>query len=196
MKLNRILILMLLISSSTGLNAAAFGTQSNLPIDISADRGDSALGDGVTILRKNVHIKQGQLEIIAELGKIHTSNSKVVRIELEGSPVTWHQELPEGGVLDAQANTINYQVAQALIVLTGNVQINHPQGEIKGHQVRYDLTRERFLTQSSGGDDRVHFRIIPAEKKPVGIKTEEQGVNKPSTSQAGAASDQKDSGNK
>lgn len=170
MKLNRIISLVILVSASSSLLAAGFGTQSNLPIDVTADSSDSALGDGVTILKKNVHIKQGQLEIIADIGKIHTSESKVVRIELEGSPVTWHQELPEGGTLDATANTINYEVVEALIVLTGNVEIKHPQGEIKGHLVRYDLSSERFLTQSSGGDDRVHFRINPIEKTPAGNK--------------------------
>lgn len=163
MKLNR-LILLTLVFSSCSLAAVGFGTQSNLPIDISADSSDSALGDGITVLKENVHIKQGQLEIIANLGKIHTADSKVVRIELEGTPVTWHQQLPEGGVLDAQANTINYEVTEALIILTGDVKIKHPQGEIKGHQVRYDLNSERFLSRSAGGDDRVHFRINPTQK--------------------------------
>jgi len=163
MKLNR-LILLTLVFSSCSVVAAGFGTQSNLPIDISADSSDSALGDGITVLKENVHIKQGQLEIIADLGKIHTTDSKVVRIELEGTPVTWHQQLPEGGVLDAQASTINYKVTEALIILTGDVKIKHPQGEIKGHKVSYDLNSERFLSRSAGGDDRVHFRINPTQK--------------------------------
>jgi len=182
MKLNNISLLLALFCISPALFAAGFGTQNNLPIDITADSSDSALGDGVTILKKNVHIKQGQLEIIAALGKIHTSDSKVVRIDLEGSPVTWHQVLPEGGVLDAQATTINYRVSEALIVLTGNVEIKHPQGEIKGHQVQYDLTSERFITKSAGGDDRVHFRINPIEKTPADGKKPEPDPAKAATS--------------
>lgn len=179
MKLNR-LILLTLVFSSCSLTAAGFGTQSNLPIDISADSSDSALGDGITILKNNVHIKQGQLEIIADLGKIHTRESKVDRIELEGTPVTWYQQLPEGGILDAQASTINYDVTKALIVLTGDVKIKHPQGEIKGHEVRYDLNSERFFTRSAGGDDRVHFRINPVQKPAADESSNKPTEEKPS----------------
>ncbi len=170
MKLNSLFFLTLLIISSTTLVAADFGAQNNLPIDISADSGDLALGDGINILKKNIHIKQGQLEIIAEMGKIHTRNSKVVRIELEGNPVTWHQVLPEGGILDAQARAMNYEVAKASILLTGDVHIVNPQGEVRGHQIRYDLTSERLVTSSSGGDDRVHFRINSSETSTTGDK--------------------------
>ncbi|MCF6262830.1 MAG: lipopolysaccharide transport periplasmic protein LptA [Xanthomonadales bacterium] len=171
MKLNR-LILLFLAFGSCNVAAAGFGTHSDLPIDITADSSDSALGDGVTILKKNVHIKQGGLEIIADLGKIHTNDSKVVRIELKGTPVSWHQQLPEGGTLDAQASTINYEVEKAEIVLLGDVKIKHPQGEIKGHRVRYDLNNERFFTRSAGGDDRVHFRINPSQKDTAANSSE------------------------
>jgi len=164
MKLNRALLLLVSLIISMPITAADFGTNSDLPIDIAADSGESALGDGVTILKKNVHIKQGELEIQADLGKIFTKDSKVVRIELEGNPVTWHQVLPEKGTLDARALHITYKVVKSLIILTDDVFIKHPQGEVKGHEVRYDLNTERFITNSSGGDDRVHFRINPIEK--------------------------------
>ncbi|MCF6225502.1 MAG: lipopolysaccharide transport periplasmic protein LptA [Xanthomonadales bacterium] len=191
MKLNR-LILLILVFGSCNVSATGFGTHSDLPIDITADSSDSALGDGVTILKKNVHIKQGELEIIADLGKIHTSDSKVVRIELEGTPVTWHQQLPEGGTLDAQASSINYEVEKAEIVLLGDVKIKHPQGEIKGHRVRYDLNNERFFTRSAGGDDRVHFRINPTQKDtaPNSSKPAEDQVEKDQTEIDQAKADQ------
>ncbi len=161
------LLILTLLLTSPALFAASFGAHQNLPIDISADSGESALGDGVSILKKNVHIKQGSLEIFADIGKIYTKDSKVVRIELSGSPVTWKQTIPDQGALDASAKEIEYSLVDALIILTGDVKIKHPQGELKGHQVRYSLETERFQTNSSGPDDRVHFRINPTEKPPV-----------------------------
>ncbi len=166
MKLSNKFLTLILLFTSPAVYAAGFGTHQNLPIDISADSSESALGDGVSILKKNVHIKQGSLEIFAELGKVYTKDSKVVRIELTGKPVTWKQLIPEQGELDAQALKIDYSIADALIILTGDVEIKHPQGQLKGHQVRYSLETERFQTTSSGPDDRVHFRINPTEDKP------------------------------
>ncbi len=163
MKLSNKILALILLLTSIASYAAGFGAQQNLPIDISADSSESALGDGVSILKKNVHIKQGSLEIFAELGKVYTKDSKVVRIELTGSPVTWKQIIPEQGELDAKASKIDYSLADALVILTGDVEIKHPQGELKGYQVRYSLETERFQTTSSGPDDRVHFRINPTE---------------------------------
>ena len=178
MKLNKYILILTLLSFSSPVFAVGFGAHQELPIDISADSSESVLGDGVSILRENVHIKQGSLEIFADLGKIYTKDSKVVRLELTGSPVTWKQLVPEQGELDARADKIDYSLVDAVIILTGDVQIKHPQGELKGHQVRYSLESERFQTTSSGPNGRVYFRINPADEDTT-VETPTEGSSAP-----------------
>ena len=72
------------------------------------------------------------------------------------------QEIEEQGLVQATANVIDYQVASGLVTLTGNADVKHPQYQISGDLLIYDLNIQHF--QGSGdenGNGRIHIRLDP-----------------------------------
>ena len=64
--------------------------------------------------------------------------------------------------MQATANVIDYQVASGLVTLTGNADVKHPQYQISGELLTYDLNVQHF--QGSGdenGNGRIHILLDP-----------------------------------
>ena len=79
-----------------------------------------------------------------------------------GKPAFLEQEIEEQGLVQAEANTIDYQVASGLVTLTGNADVKHPQYQISGESLTYDLNVQHF--EGSGdenGNGRIHIRLDP-----------------------------------
>ena len=62
--------------------------------------------------------------------------------------------------MDARAAQIDYQVNDASILLTGDAHVDHPQGQITGDKLTYDLDTQKLRGDSSSGG-RVRIRLEP-----------------------------------
>ena len=132
------------------------------PLEVNADSTDGMLGDGVTTLSGHVEIKQGSLLIKADRAEVDKTDGKVREIKLLGDTASLQQEIEEQGLVRAWARSITYQVGSGMVVLTGNAEVNHPQYEVSGEQLRYDLNLQHF--EGNGNEDgngRVHIRLDP-----------------------------------
>ena len=144
------------------LQAQALESDRQKPLEVNADTTDGTLGDGVTILRGHVEIRQGSLHIRADVAEVDKSGGKVHRVTLKGNPAYLEQEIEDQGLVQAQAQTIEYMVASGIVTLTGAADVKHPQYEISGEQLKYDLNAQHF--QGDGGEDgngRIHIRLDP-----------------------------------
>ncbi|GGA85608.1 lipopolysaccharide export system protein LptA [Arenimonas soli] len=132
----------------------------NQPMDISADRTDALLGDdSVSTLEGNVRIRQGTLEVDAERAEVHRAAGDINRIVLTGSPARLRQVSDAGEPMDARANRVVYLLGDESMMLTGNVVITQPRGNLRGETVKYDINTGRI---DGGGDGaRVSMRILP-----------------------------------
>jgi len=132
------------------------------PLEVSANSTDGTLGDGVTTLRGNVDIRQGTLHITANEAEVNKIDGRVSSVTFRGAPASLEQEIEEQGLVQATANVIDYQVASGLVTLEGNADVKHPQYEISGEVLTYDLNIQHFQGSGDGnGNGRIHIRLDP-----------------------------------
>ncbi len=132
------------------------------PLEVNANSTDGTLGDGVTTLRGNVEIRQGSLHITADEAEVRKMDGRVSSVTFRGKPAFLEQEIEEQGLVQARANTIDYQVASGLVTLTGKADVKHPQYQISGESLTYDLNIQHFKgSGDENGNGRIHIRLDP-----------------------------------
>lgn len=132
-------------------------------LEVSANSTDGTLGDGVTTLRGNVDIRQGTLRITADEAEVKKIDGRVSSVTFRGQPAFLEQEIEEQGLVQATANVIDYQVATGIVTLTGNADVKHPQYQISGELLTYDLNIQHFQGSSDqNGNGRIHILLDPA----------------------------------
>jgi len=132
------------------------------PLEVNADSTDGTLGDGITTLRGDVDIRQGTLHITADEAEVKKNNGLVNSVIFRGKPAFLEQDIEEQGLVQATANVIEYQVASGLVILTGNADVKHPQYQISGESLTYDLNIQHFQGSGDGnGNGRIHIRLDP-----------------------------------
>jgi lipopolysaccharide export system protein LptA len=154
------LSLTLLLSVLATAPVLAKSSDRNEPMDIGADRTDALLGDdSVSTLEGNVRIRQGTMEVDADKAEIHRRGGEIERIVLTGAPARLSQISDQGEKMDAHAQQIVYTPPTEMMVLTGNVDIQQPRGNLRGETIKYDIATGRL---DGGGDgQRVSMRILP-----------------------------------
>ena len=142
--------------------ALALESDRQQPLEVNADSTDGTLGDGVTTLKGHVEIRQGSLLIRAEEAEVDKVDGKVRQINLRGDTAFLEQEIEEQGLVKAWARFIEYQVGSGLVTFTGDAQVRHPQYEISGEFLTYDLNVQHFQGNSDeNGNGRIHIRLDP-----------------------------------
>ena len=132
------------------------------PLEVNANSTDGTLGDGITTLRGNVEIRQGTLHITADEAEVSKVDGRVNSVTFRGQPAFLEQEIEEQGLVQATSNVIDYQVASGLVTLTGNADVKHPQYQISGESLTYDLNIQHFQGSADGnGNGRIHIRLDP-----------------------------------
>ena len=160
------LSLILLATAVAAGPALAKSTDRQQPMDLSAANMDALLSDdSVSVLEGNVSIRQGSLEVDADRAEIHRKAGEIDRIVLTGSPARLRQVSDQGESMDASAAQVVYTMSSEVMVLTGNVVINQPRGNLRGETVKYDINTGRL---DGGGDgQRVSMRILPKAAAPA-----------------------------
>ncbi len=142
------------------LMAVALETDRQQPLEVNANSTSGTLGDGVTTLAGNITIRQGSLKISAEDAEVEKTDGRVSLLTLRGNPARLEQEIEQQGLVQARAKVIVYQVASGLVTLTGDADVKHPQYEISGEVLKYDLNAQHF--QGGGnGNGRIRIRLEP-----------------------------------
>ncbi len=132
------------------------------PLEVKANSTDGTLGDGTTLLRGDVEIRQGSLHITAEEAEVEKVEGKVRTVTLRGVPAYMEQEIEEQGLVQAEARTITYQVSNGLVTLAGEADVQHPQYRISGNQLTYDLGAQHFKGDGGeDGDGRIRIQLDP-----------------------------------
>ena len=161
--MTRILPTILLLLAATP--AFALKSDRDKPMDVQAENFESTIGEGEageTTLSGDVVITQGSIEVKSDKAVIHRAkNAEIERAVLTGRPATLKQALDEGGAMNARAREIDYDLQRDLVVLTGDVVIKQPEGEMRGDKVTYELTSGKVTGSGAGQSGRVKMRINP-----------------------------------
>jgi lipopolysaccharide export system protein LptA len=162
-------------------------------LEVSANSTDGTLGDGVTTLRGNVDIRQGTLRITADEAEVKKIDGRVGSVTFRGKPAFLEQEIEEQGLVQATANVIDYQVASGLVTLTGSADVKHPQYQISGEVLTYDLNIQHFQGSSDeNGKGRIHILLDPAvinSDDGEELKKDEPAVEQPDAEAATIAAE-------
>ena len=159
-----------------GLPLMALESDRQEPLEVSANSTDGTLGDGITTLRGSVDIRQGTLRITADEAEVKKIDGRVGAVTFRGQPAFLEQQIEEQGLVQATANVIDYQVASGLVTLTGNADVKHPQYQISGELLTYDLNVQHF--QGSGdenGNGRIHILLDP---EVINSESDKEGEKK------------------
>ena len=159
-KRSQLWLILFLLCSSPALMALESDRQQ--PLEVNANSTDGTLGDGITTLRGDIEIRQGSLHITADEAEVSKVDGRVNSVTFRGKPAFLEQEIEEQGLVQATAGVIDYQVASGLVTLTGDADVKHPQYQISGEILTYDLNIQHF--QGSGdenGNSRIHIRLDP-----------------------------------
>ena len=145
-----------------GPAAWALESDRQQPLEVRADSTDGTLGDGITTLKGHVEIRQGSLLIRADEAEVDKVDGKVTQIVLRGDTAFLEQEIEEQGPVKAWARLIEYQVGSGIVTFTGEAKVQHPQYEVSGDHLTYDLDVQHFQGNSSeNGNGRIHIRLDP-----------------------------------
>lgn len=131
------------------------------PLLINADATDGTLGDGTAVLRGNVEIRQGTLLVRADVAEVVKADGRVRSVHLTGDPVLLQQEIEEEGLVQATARQVAYQVATGMVTLTGNADVKHPQYQVSGEELVYDMDAQHFSGTGGEGNGRVRIELAP-----------------------------------
>jgi lipopolysaccharide export system protein LptA len=145
-------------------SAEALESDRQQPLEVYADGTDGSLGDGVTVLSGRVEIRQGTLHVQAQEARVEKAEGKVSTIILIGEPARLEQEIEEQGLVQAEARTITYRVSAGKVELSGAADVKHPQYQISGEQLTYDLDKQHFEGSggvSEDGDGRIRIQLEP-----------------------------------
>lgn len=151
-----------------GAPALALESDRQQEVKINADQFGGSIKDGTSLFQGNVRIQQGSLDIRASRGEFTQDDGAVSRALLTGSPATLVQSMDAGGLLKAQASTIDYKVADEKVELRGGAVLERPQGTLRSERVVYSVKTGEMEAGATGGGVQL---IIPP-KAPAADKAD------------------------
>ncbi len=163
------LLLLAAATLSTPRPVLAKSADRNQPMDIDAGQSAWSMDDRQpSILSGGVTITQGTLDVRSDRAEVTSRGGEPVRVLLTGSPAKLKQQLDDGAWLNASANKIDYDLKGETVVLTGNVSLQQPRGNLRGERVVYNMRTGQVNAGEGGG--RVKMRILPKNPPPTPAK--------------------------
>jgi len=146
--------------------AQALESDRHQEIVFEADHFERDEGARTTTLTGDVILKQGTLDIRARRAVLHGQARDFKKLQVEGSPATLEQALDnQPGKMHAEASRIDYDLVARELVLTGQAVVDQGGRHMSGERIRYDLSNNRVIADSSGDPEggRVRIRIDPKD---------------------------------
>lgn len=146
--------------------AQARSTDRNQPMTLDADSYDCNLADenGKCRFSGNVVIEQGTLHITAATADVYRRNGEPSRVVLSGRQATLRQQMDDGTLMNARADTIDYTISNETIVLTGNYHVESPRGTNTGQRMTYNMASGNM---NSGGDGSRVRTVLQPKARPA-----------------------------
>lgn len=171
----RIKHLILLAALITGVQTTAFAlpTDSQQPIHIQADNADLDNNRGILVYRGNVIITQGSMKVMGHTVTItRNQNGDIDVMTSKGSPAYYEQKpAVDDPVIKSYGSTIQYQVTNKKVILTGNAKVIQKNNVFTGDKIVYDTSRKLISASSkpigstSSTGSRINMVLDPPEQK-------------------------------
>ncbi len=127
---------------------------------IDADNQQVQLKNNVLVFSQNVLITHGKRTIKADHLKAYSRKELGPKNEIlvaTGKPASYSEALADGTTITASADEIRYDVAKAMLTITGNAQITQSGQQINAETIVYDIDKQIIsANKKAGSNDRVH----------------------------------------
>jgi lipopolysaccharide export system protein LptA len=160
-----------LVLALYGARANALNTDSDQPIQISADAGMVNEAAGISTYSGNVAIDQGSMHILADEVEVIMANNQVVQIIARSLPesrrLARYEHLPDDKEepVSAEAKMITYLVQEERLHLSGDARLQQTGDSFSGELLYYDVNRGIVdLKSGTGAGDRIKMTISPKQK--------------------------------
>lgn len=131
---------------------------------------------GHALFTGNVRLEQGSLKASGDEARLYEakSDNDGQRMVLTGTPARLEQKLDDGGSMNAQAATIDYNDGNGIAILTGDVVvIQQGKSEFRGPRMTYNTATGAMEGGDATPGSEVHLifkpkKRAPATEKPAG----------------------------
>lgn len=154
-----------------GASASASNTDSEQPIQISADAGMVNEAAGISTYSGNVAIDQGSMHILADEVEVITANNQVIQITARSVPDSTrlaryeHLQGNNDKPVSAEARMITYLVQEERLHLSGDARLQQTGDSFSGELLYYDVNRGIVdMKSGTGAGDRIRMTISPKQK--------------------------------
>ncbi|MCS2148571.1 lipopolysaccharide ABC transporter substrate-binding protein LptA [Scandinavium manionii] len=149
---------------ASSLPALALTGDTDQPIHIESDQQSLDMQGNVATFTGNVIVTQGTIKINAD--KVVVTRPAGVKgketMDGYGNPATFYQMQDNGKPVNGHASKMHYEVANDLVVLTGNAYLEQVDSNIKGDKITY-LVKEQKMQAYSEKGKRVTTVLVPSQ---------------------------------
>lgn len=153
--------------------AQALPSDRDQPVQVSANTARFNEKTGIAVYTGAVFVKQGTLEIRAEEITITTDKKGAISSSVsKGSPARYQQQIdPKKGLVNAEADRIDYDARNEIITLTGNARLKQDGSSFQGSVITYNSQKQQ-VDAKGDGNNRVQLVFPPQlrETKPKDAK--------------------------
>lgn len=160
-------LLAALLSLIVSANALAASADRLQEITVVSQDGDVTLADGDSILSGEVIITQGSLDIRADKATLTRSAGELSQVVFEGQPASLKQIDDQGQPVSVRARRITYRPTSNDVLLEGAVEVDRPEGNLRGEVITYDMANGRLNARGAGSEDRIRMRFQPRQNAPA-----------------------------
>lgn len=129
--------------------------------------------------KEDVHISQGSLYIKADEVELQAGQGEGREVFIaRGTPASYEQTLEDGSRIRAVAYSIEYQVENRTLLLTGQAELHQNSSSVRGESIVFNMEKEQLSAQGSDdAEGRVTTIFQPdksKDKKPASTSEKDQ----------------------
>jgi len=143
----------------------ALPSDAEQPVDVAADTAELHDAKGLTILKGNVVIIQGSMEIRAAQVDITRSNGEISKMVAVGSPAHFRQQhQADQPFTDAYGQRMVYLIGDQTVTITGDAKVHQLNDRFTGSKIVYQMDKAVVNAFGGGNGQRVKMVIQPKSK--------------------------------
>ncbi len=134
------------------------------PVTLEADSAEVNDAQGTSVYRGNVILTRGAMQITGSVMRVYTNAERELeRIEVDGSPATYFEQLPDAQPRQAEAPRMEYHTAnpERLILMNGG-HIWQADNSVRGQTITHYPAESRTVAETDrGANRRVNVTVYP-----------------------------------
>ncbi|MDP4983243.1 lipopolysaccharide transport periplasmic protein LptA [Pseudoalteromonas tunicata] len=158
----------ILILALLGMSFFSSANNEKSQVLIDADKQQAELKRNVVIFEKNVEVTHGKRSIKADFLEAYRRAELGENKELliaRGHPARYSETLPDGNVITASADEISYDVASAILTISGNASITQSGQKISAENIIYDINQQLISAEKAENSNQRVRTILTAPEK-------------------------------